>query len=218
MRCKASKFGRDQLVEFRWELAVGDDTLTEDEIAVLAETKAPVLRLRGQWVALDPDQLRRGLEFLERTPAGRKTAADILALAARPPDDIDTPLEVTAVAPTGGSGTCSAGPRHSRCGRWNRRTDSPRRCGPTSSAACRGWRSCPRSAWVAAWVTTWAWVTVQLLAVETLSDTGSRRRPHAAAVPDVIGRQLAAGGGEVRARPAGVRAPRRCAAARRRAG
>ena len=67
---KAGKFGRDQLVEFRWELAVGDDTLTEDEIAVLAETKAPLIRLRGQWVALDPDQLRRGLEFLERT-AGR---------------------------------------------------------------------------------------------------------------------------------------------------
>ena len=39
---KASKFGRDQLVEFRWELAVGDDTLTEDEIAALAEAKAPL--------------------------------------------------------------------------------------------------------------------------------------------------------------------------------
>ncbi|MGH3824509.1 MAG: SNF2 helicase-associated domain-containing protein, partial [Pseudonocardiaceae bacterium] len=43
---KASKFGRNQLVEFRWELAVGDDTLTEDEIAALAETKAPLIRLR----------------------------------------------------------------------------------------------------------------------------------------------------------------------------
>jgi hypothetical protein len=40
---KAGKFGRDQLVEFRWELAVGDDALTEDEIAVLAETKAAPL-------------------------------------------------------------------------------------------------------------------------------------------------------------------------------
>ncbi|MGH8920604.1 MAG: SNF2 helicase-associated domain-containing protein, partial [Actinomycetes bacterium] len=40
---KAGKFGRDQLVEFRWELAVGDNTLTEDEIAALAETKAPLI-------------------------------------------------------------------------------------------------------------------------------------------------------------------------------
>jgi len=106
---KASKFGRDQLVEFRWELAVGDDTLTEDEIAVLAETKAPLIRLRGQWVAVDPEQLRRGLEFLERKPAGRKTAAEILALAASHPDDIDTPLEVTAVRADGWLGDLLAG-------------------------------------------------------------------------------------------------------------
>ena len=106
---KAGKFGRDQLVEFRWELAVGDDTLTEDEIAVLAETKAPLIRLRGQWVALDPDQLRRGLEFLERKPAGRKTAAEILALAASHPDDFDTPLEVTAVRADGWLGDLLGG-------------------------------------------------------------------------------------------------------------
>ncbi len=73
---KQSTFGRDQLMEFRWDLAVGDDTLTEDEIAGLAETKAPLVRLRGQWVAVDPEQLRRGLEFLERTPTGHKTAAE----------------------------------------------------------------------------------------------------------------------------------------------
>ncbi|MBS4728801.1 DEAD/DEAH box helicase [Mycobacterium sp. SM1] len=106
---KASKFGRDQLVEFRWELAVGDDTLTEDEIAALAETKAPLIRLRGQWVAVDPEQLRRGLEFLARKPAGRKTAAEILALAARHPDDVDTPLEVTAVRADGWLGDLLGG-------------------------------------------------------------------------------------------------------------
>jgi SNF2 family DNA or RNA helicase len=106
---KASKFGRDQLVEFRWELAVGDDTLTEDEIAALAETKAPLIRLRGQWVAVDPEQLRRGLEFLARKPTGRATAAEILTLAARHPDDIDTPLEVTSVRADGWLGELLSG-------------------------------------------------------------------------------------------------------------
>ncbi|MFD9668834.1 DEAD/DEAH box helicase [Rhodococcus sp. NPDC059968] len=106
---KTSKFGRDQLVEFRWELAVGGDTLTEDEIAVLTATKAPLIRLRGQWVAVDPEQLRRGLEFLEREPAGHKTAAEIIALAARHPDDLDTPLEVTAVRADGWLGDLLSG-------------------------------------------------------------------------------------------------------------
>jgi SNF2 family DNA or RNA helicase len=93
----AGKFGREQLIDFRWELAVGEHTLTEDEIAALAETKAPLIRLRGQWVAVDPEQLRRGLEFLARTPTGRATPAEILTLAAGHPDDTDTPLEVTSV-------------------------------------------------------------------------------------------------------------------------
>jgi SNF2 family DNA or RNA helicase len=106
---QASKFGRDQLVDFRWELALGDDALTEDEIAALADTKAPLIRLRGQWVALDPEQVRRGLEFLQRKPTGRKTAAEILALAASHPDDLDTPLEVTAVRADGWLGDLLAG-------------------------------------------------------------------------------------------------------------
>ena len=106
---KASKFGRDQLVKFCWELAVGDDTLTQEEITALAQTKAPLIRLRGQWVALDPEQLRRGLEFLKRKPTGRKTAAEILALAASHPADLDTPLEVTGVRAQGWLGDLLAG-------------------------------------------------------------------------------------------------------------
>ncbi len=106
---KTSKFGRNQLVEFRWELAVGDDTLTEEEIAALSETKAPLIRLRGQWVAVDPEQLRRGLEFLTRKPTGHMTAAEILALAASHPDDLDTPLELTSVRAEGWLGELLSG-------------------------------------------------------------------------------------------------------------
>jgi SNF2 family DNA or RNA helicase len=98
---KASRFGKDQLLDFRWQLAVGDETLTDAEIAVLAQAKAPLIRLRGQWVAVDPEQLRRGLDFLTRNQPVRKSAAEILALAAAHPDDIDTPLPVAAVTADG---------------------------------------------------------------------------------------------------------------------
>jgi SNF2 family DNA or RNA helicase len=98
---KQSKFGKHQLMDFRWQIAVGEDTLTDEEIAALAETKAPLIRLRGQWVAVDPEQLRRGLEFVRRTPGGQKSAGEILALAASHPDDLDTPLPVTAVRADG---------------------------------------------------------------------------------------------------------------------
>ncbi len=71
---------RDQLGRFDWRLAVGGDVLTEDEIAELVATKAPLVRLRGKWVAVDPDRLRRGLEFLRTAPTGASTPAELLAL------------------------------------------------------------------------------------------------------------------------------------------
>ncbi len=98
---KQSRFGKHQLMNFRWQVAVGEDTLSDDEIAALAETKAPLIRLRGQWVAVDPEQLRRGLEFVKRTAGGQKAAGEILALATSHPDDLDTPLPVTGVRADG---------------------------------------------------------------------------------------------------------------------
>lgn len=91
------RFSRDALVDFEWRLAVGDDQLTDDELAALAATKAPLVRLRGQWVAVDPDHLRRGLEFLARPKERPATAAQVIALASSHPDDLDTPLPVLAV-------------------------------------------------------------------------------------------------------------------------
>jgi SNF2 family DNA or RNA helicase len=106
---KPGKFGKDQLMDFRWRLAVGDDTLSEAEIAALAQTKAPLVRLRGQWVAVDPDQLKRGLEFLARNKAGRMSAGEILRLAAAHPEDSATPLPVTGIQADGWIGELLGG-------------------------------------------------------------------------------------------------------------
>jgi len=105
----AGKFGKDQLMDFSWRLAVGDEALTDAEIAALAATKAPLIRLRGQWVAVDREQLRRGLEFLARNGLGRASAADVLRMAASHPDDLGTPLPVAGVTADGWLGDLLAG-------------------------------------------------------------------------------------------------------------
>ncbi len=97
----AGRFGRDQLMDFRWQLAVGDDTLTDEEIAALAAAKAPLVRLRGQWVAVDPGQLKRGLEFLAGQRSGQVTAAEVMRLAVTHPDDLDAPLPLAQVTADG---------------------------------------------------------------------------------------------------------------------
>lgn len=98
---KPTKFGREQLMDFRWQLAVGDETLTDEEIAALAESKAPLIRLRGQWVSVDPDQLSRGLDFLRKKSTGRTSAGELIGIATSHPDDLDTPLPVTGVRADG---------------------------------------------------------------------------------------------------------------------
>ncbi len=98
---KDPAFGRDQLCEFQWRLAVGEEELTEEELAALAEAKAPLVRLRGQWVHADPQQLQRGLEFLKSQGSGRKSLGEVLTLAAAHPEDLDTPMDVTAMEAEG---------------------------------------------------------------------------------------------------------------------
>nr|WP_203454214.1 DEAD/DEAH box helicase [Jiangella aurantiaca] len=102
-------FSREALVEFEWRLAIGDEALSEDELAALAATKAPLVRLRGNWVAVDPEQLERGPEFLRRQPAAPTTAGEIIALAAAHPGDLDTPLPVTSVQADGWLGDLLSG-------------------------------------------------------------------------------------------------------------
>jgi superfamily II DNA or RNA helicase len=76
----SGSLGKEQLAGFSWRLAVGDAVLTEEEITELVATKAPLVRLRGTWVAVDPERLRRGLEFLRSAPAGPADPAEVLAV------------------------------------------------------------------------------------------------------------------------------------------
>ena len=73
-----SRFGLTDLVDFRYDLAVGDQELDAAELATLARLKIPLVRLRGQWVELDDAHLAAALRFLERNPPGTMSAADLL--------------------------------------------------------------------------------------------------------------------------------------------
>jgi hypothetical protein len=74
----APKFSLDDLVDFRYDLAVADQTLSRDELAELARLKVPLVRLRGQWVELDERHLQAALKFLERRGRGVMTAGEAL--------------------------------------------------------------------------------------------------------------------------------------------
>ena len=77
-----ARFGLGDLVDFRYDVAVGDQVIDPAELAELARLKAPLVRLRGQWVELDEAHLKAALKFLAGNghgqQAGTMTAADAL--------------------------------------------------------------------------------------------------------------------------------------------
>ncbi len=78
---RQSQFGMQDLISFRYDLALGDDVLTAAELAELAERKVPLVRVRGQWVELDDRHLKAALKFLTGKRSGTMTAAEVLGAA-----------------------------------------------------------------------------------------------------------------------------------------
>ncbi|WP_127479358.1 DEAD/DEAH box helicase [Nocardioides pantholopis] len=78
-------FNREALFAFRWQLAVGGDPLTEEEMEELAGSASPILRLRGSWTVVDPATARKARKRLLRTAhAGEAVAAALTGVAPVP--------------------------------------------------------------------------------------------------------------------------------------
>jgi superfamily II DNA or RNA helicase len=99
-------FGLGDLVDFRYDLAVGDDAIDPAELAELARLKVPLVRLRGQWVELDEAHLKAALRFLERHQAGTMTAADALTAGL---NGLDDDIELVGVDADGWLGDLLSG-------------------------------------------------------------------------------------------------------------
>jgi superfamily II DNA or RNA helicase len=105
---RQSQFGMEDLVSFRYDLAVGDEALSAAELAELASLKVPLVRIRGQWVELDDRHLKAALKFLERKQSGMMTAAEVLGAAIGVRSDADE-LPLTEVDADGWLGVLLSG-------------------------------------------------------------------------------------------------------------
>ncbi|MDW7709496.1 MAG: DEAD/DEAH box helicase [Deferrisomatales bacterium] len=71
----------DALVEFRWQAALGGETMTLAELQELAALKSPLVRVRGQWVEVDGAELKAALALWKKKGAERMTVRDVLRLS-----------------------------------------------------------------------------------------------------------------------------------------
>ncbi len=84
------------LVHFDWRLAVGDASLTEDELLELAKAKDSFVRVAGRWHAVQRSEIERALRFLERHRSGTGLVDLVRAVSGLDTDEAG--LELGAVA------------------------------------------------------------------------------------------------------------------------
>lgn len=83
-----SYFGFDQLIEYQYELAIGDETISVKEWEQLVNAKAPLVKFRGEWIELDRDKMQEMLTFWQQQGQGSSAMSliDLMKLTATDPD------------------------------------------------------------------------------------------------------------------------------------
>ncbi|CUW32134.1 DEAD/DEAH box helicase [Streptomyces reticuli] len=102
-------FESEDLLRFRWQLALGGDPLSEAEMDTLAEAHRPVVRLRDRWVLVDPALVRKA----RKRELGLLDPVDALSVALTGTAEVDG--ETVEAVPDGALATLrdrlTAGPR-----------------------------------------------------------------------------------------------------------
>ncbi|MFE3598486.1 DEAD/DEAH box helicase [Streptomyces sp. NPDC059142] len=88
-------FDSAELLKFNWQLALDGDPLSEHEMDALAESHRPIVRLRDQWVVIDPALVRKA----RKRELGLLEPVDALAVALTGTADVDG--ETVEAVPTG---------------------------------------------------------------------------------------------------------------------
>src|SRR5439155_1744907 len=94
----ASGLSFDEVVSFRWEATLAGGMLSARGLVAPARLKAPLVRFRGQWVAVDPKELEEARRLLAAggaTLAAHEAVAVALGESARRPE-ARLPVDVVA--------------------------------------------------------------------------------------------------------------------------
>lgn len=71
----------EQMIQFNWSMALGGESLTLSELEELVRLKIPLVRLRGQWVQINAQEIQSAIEFWKKKQADRFTVKDLLQMS-----------------------------------------------------------------------------------------------------------------------------------------
>ncbi len=69
----------DSIIQFDWQVALGKEQLTAEELFALAKLKVPLVKIRGQWVEVNAEEIRAAIDLLKKR--GSATVGEIVQMA-----------------------------------------------------------------------------------------------------------------------------------------
>jgi SNF2 family DNA or RNA helicase len=92
---KKSYFSFDTLVEYHYELAIGNESVSTSEWQELVENNSQLVQFRGQWLELDQSKMQELLTFWQKSQedAPELDLLDLMKLAARENSDIEVDFD-----------------------------------------------------------------------------------------------------------------------------
>ena len=87
----APGMGLSSLVDYAWEISIGDESVGLEELRRLAEQGVPLVRIGDQWVEIRREDFDKATRFLEKHPGGESTLGEVLRLASGGEDEDDAP-------------------------------------------------------------------------------------------------------------------------------
>ncbi|MEA1963998.1 MAG: DEAD/DEAH box helicase [Candidatus Aerophobetes bacterium] len=93
------RFGLPSLIDYQWEVALGNETLSISEFKQIARLKQPLVYWRDHWVMIDPKEVTQIKELFDKATSGKLTLQEALSaslLGRREHSELQTPVEVNA--------------------------------------------------------------------------------------------------------------------------
>ncbi len=101
----SSLFRLDDLVNFDWQLSLGDKVLSEAEFKELSRLKVPLVQMRGEWIELSSQDIEAAIAFFKEKKDRKMPLAEALRLGldlqGTKPQGIDSRLPVLGLSATG---------------------------------------------------------------------------------------------------------------------
>ena len=96
-----NKLSLDTIVEFDWEVAIGDQKITLEELEELARIKSPLVRARGQWMEVNAAEINQAIRFLKKRGGKKAAFRDILMMKLGAEGTTPSELNFDGISATG---------------------------------------------------------------------------------------------------------------------